>query len=244
MNVPRLLTLFHLSFMVLGIVALLLMVSGVLWLDWPVSVVIVAAIAVNAFFSVLWFEDSVSERAEKPEIRAPASRVFPMVSIIASAYNQERDIARCVRSLYDSAMDYRGPTEIIIVDDGSIDETYESAWTAIGSIQKEAPHIRAHVIKHMTHLGREEAIKTGANKTTGEYLALIDTRILSNHISLNRLIDTVSSTEKTMISYEVTLPERAGKPSAPRSIQLYRADALRRLLNEEHTEKAAGELRF
>lgn len=237
-------TLFHLSFMLLGIAALLLMVSGVLWLDWPVSVVILAAIAVNALFTALWFEDSVSERAQKPEIRVAASRVFPMVSIIASAYNQERDIAQCVRSLYNSALDYRGPTEIIIIDDGSTDATYESAWTAIGSMQKEAPHIRAHVIKHMTHLGKEEAIRTGANKTTGEYLALIDTDVLCDHISLNRLIDTASSTEKTMISYEVALPQRAGKPSAPRLIQLYRADALRRLLNEEHTEKAAEELRF
>ncbi len=244
MNIPRLMTLFHLSFTLLGTAALLLMVSGALWLDLSVSLVIVAAIAVNALFTVLWFKDSIHERPVKTDVQVAASRVFPMISIIASAYNQEKNIAQCVRGLYDSAVDYRGPTEIIIVDDGSIDETYESAWTAIGSMRKEAPYIRAHVIKHMTPLGREEAIRTGANKTTGEYLAIVDTGIVCNYFSLNKLIDTAFSTQKTMVSYEVTFPERAGKPSTPRLIQLYRADALRRLLNEEKAEKTAEELKL
>ncbi|NWF86197.1 glycosyltransferase, partial [Candidatus Bathyarchaeota archaeon] len=54
-----------------------------------------------------------------------------MVSLIAPAYNEERNISRCLESLFKCAENYPGPCEIIVVDDGSNDCTYEVAWATI-----------------------------------------------------------------------------------------------------------------
>lgn len=48
--------------------------------------------------------------------------VTPSVSVIVPAYNQERFIGRCLRSLLNQAP-FNRPYEIIVVDDGSTDKT-------------------------------------------------------------------------------------------------------------------------
>jgi len=244
LNFPKLMTLFHLSFTLLGILALLLMASKILFLDWSAFAVIVIAVVLNTLFGALWLDELVSPKVEKHEIITEASHVFPMVSLIAPVYNQEQNIASFIKGLFNCASNYRGPSEIIIVDDGSTDKTYESAWTAMGSIHKEQPNIRAQVIKHMSHLGRAEAVKTGANKAMGEYLALLDATAPCESVSLNKLVDTIFSSQKAMINYEATALGRNGRTAVSSLMWLYNADILRRTLNEEQSEKSARELKL
>jgi len=54
-----------------------------------------------------------------------------MVSFIVLAYNEERSVSRCIASLFKCAEKYAGLCEIIVVDDGSKDYTYEIAWSTI-----------------------------------------------------------------------------------------------------------------
>jgi cellulose synthase/poly-beta-1,6-N-acetylglucosamine synthase-like glycosyltransferase len=49
-------------------------------------------------------------------------RVFPKISIVVPAYNEAKTIASCIESLQN--LDYPS-YEIIVVDDGSTDETFE-----------------------------------------------------------------------------------------------------------------------
>jgi hypothetical protein len=159
-----------------------------------------------------------------------------MISLIVAAYNQGTTITDSLRSLFKCASDYRGPSEIVLVDDGSTDDTYEMAWETLDSMHKELPNIRARAIKHMSHLGKTETARTGSNKATGEYLILADATITCDSVSLDSLIDSLSGTNRNMISHEVTLRQQQGKTEAPRSILLAHADALRRLLDKETTE--------
>jgi len=224
-------TLFHLAFMLVGVLALFLMVTNVIPLDWTVLGIITLAIILNAFFGAMWLKEPTDGKTSEHKIIMKTNRTFPMISLVISAYNQEQNIAQRIKELFNCASNYRGPSEIIVVDDGSLDETYESAWNAVTSLQTEAPNIVAHVIKHMTHLGKTDATKTGANKAMGEYLALIDFAVPCDSISLNKLVDTLSSTQKPMISYEASLAKQEAG-IAPSHILLYRADAFRHL-NEE-----------
>lgn len=235
MNVPRLMTLFHLSFTVLGIVALLLMATGILMLDWLIVGIIIVAIVLNALFSRLWHEETRAKISETPPKATPieTNRTFPMISLIASVYGQEQDINQIVKNLFKLASDYRGPSEIIVVDDGSLDNTYESAWTSIGLMHKELPSIRARVIKHLAHLGTTEATKTGANKATGEFLAILDPTIPSDFSSLNQLVDTASSTEKAVASPDKSRLQLEGTTEESRPIRLYGAESFRNTLNEK-----------
>ena len=236
MKASRLMVWFHLSFTVLSLAALFLMATEVIMLDWLALWTIVAAIALNSFFAVMWYDDTKETQIQMQEIKTGESRVFPMISFVVSAFNQETTISHSIRSLFKCASDYRGPSEIILVDDGSTDDTYESAWVALDSMRKELPNIRAQAIKHMTRLGKTEAAKTGSNKAMGEYLALVDATTPCDSVSLNSLVDSLSATKKNVVSYNVTLPSREGKTEAPRSILLAHADTLRRILNKETAE--------
>lgn len=236
MKASKFMVWFHLSFTMLSLVAIFLMAMEIIVLDWLALWTIVAAIALNSFFAVLWYDDTKETRIQVSEIKTYETRAFPMISFVVSAFNQEAIIPHSIRSLFKCAVDYRGPSEIILVDDGSTDDTYESAWAALGSMRKELPNIRGQAIKHMAHLGKTEAAKTGSNRAMGEYLALVDAATPCDSVSLNSLVDSLSVAKKSMVSYEVTRPPHKGKTEAPRSILLVHADILRRILNKETAE--------
>ena len=233
MNASKAMALFHLSFTLLSMIALFLMAVEVIAFDWLALWIIVLAVALNAFFAVMWHDETGKRKVEKRETTAEIIRNFPMVSFVTTAHNNEQNISSCVKSLFNCALNYRGPSEIIVVDDGSTDDTYQSAWSAISLLHNESPQIRARVLKHMARLGEQEAVRTGANKAMGEYLALVDVGTPCDCASLNNLIDTISSTQKTMVRHEVRLPPREGKTAIASLICLHRAEALRHALNEQ-----------
>ena len=227
---------FHFSFTVFGLVALSLITARIIMLDWLALWIIVLAIALNAFFTVMWYDETkerVQPQAPQQPVRTDQPRIYPMISLLVSTYNQETTIAHSLRSLFKCASDYRGPSEIVLIDDGSTDDTYEAAWTTLDSLHKELPNIHSRAIKHMTHLGKTETARTGSNKATGEYLILTDATIPCDAISIDSLIDSLSATKKEMIRHEVTLQTQKDKTKAPQSVLLAHADALRRLLERE-----------
>lgn len=99
---------------------------------------------------------------------------YPMVSFVVSAYNEEKNVSRCINSLFRCAEKYDGLCEIIVVDDGSSDFTYEIAWAAIQLNRRRYPKVRAKVVRHSTNLGKVEAVKTGLNKALGSIIAVVD----------------------------------------------------------------------
>jgi len=54
-----------------------------------------------------------------------AERDFPLVSVVIPALNEARGITRCLRSIFHQS--YNGPYEVIVVDNGSQDNTAEIA---------------------------------------------------------------------------------------------------------------------
>lgn len=82
-------------------------------------------IGVVGFYLVLWMrstppkKDRVKKSASNAEnSEQPANR--PLVSIIVPARNEERNIRRCVESLLEQSYPNY---EVIVVDDGSTDDT-------------------------------------------------------------------------------------------------------------------------
>jgi cellulose synthase/poly-beta-1,6-N-acetylglucosamine synthase-like glycosyltransferase len=99
---------------------------------------------------------------------------YPMVSFVVPAYNQEKNIARCTDSLFECAKNYGGNCEIIIIDDGSNDYTYEVAWSAMELGRRVKPRVRGKVIRHSANLGKIEALRTGVNRALGSLVAIVD----------------------------------------------------------------------
>ncbi len=83
------------------------------------------------------------------------------VSVIIPAYNEEKAIAEVLEDVKVAAL---GSHEVIAVDDGSSDGTYEKARKVKG----------ARVIRHRRNTGKAGALKTGFEAAKGEILVTID----------------------------------------------------------------------
>jgi hypothetical protein len=112
--------------------------------------------------------------AREPAGKVAAVRSYSMLSFIVPTHNEENTVSHRIAKVYGRAADHLGPSEIIVVDDGSDDNTYEMARWAVESNRKEWPNIRAKVVKLSASLGREEAVRLGRNRALGEVVEVIN----------------------------------------------------------------------
>lgn len=91
---------------------------------------------------------------------------LPMISLVVPAYNEGVVIKAAIRSLL--LLDYPN-YEIIVIDDGSTDDTYEKAL----EVAREPHSIPIRVItKH--NGGKAEALNTGMTAARGEFILNMD----------------------------------------------------------------------
>jgi chlorobactene glucosyltransferase len=135
-------------------------------------------ISVIGFYLVLWMRSTPAKKgrvnksvskSENPE----QSVNFPLVSIIVPARNEERNIWRCVGSLLEQSY----PNfEVIVVDDGSTDETPAILENII---QTHHQGNRLWVLRLRDELpegwaGKPHAIHAGVQESHGEWLLFTD----------------------------------------------------------------------
>lgn len=102
------------------------------------------------------------------------SRKGPLVSVIVAAYNQEKFIGRCLRSLLHQTIPHED-YEIIVVNDGSTDRTPYAL---------ELFHNAIHPITNETNLGLPASINRGIMAARSEYIVRVDS---DDYVNLNFL---------------------------------------------------------
>jgi cellulose synthase/poly-beta-1,6-N-acetylglucosamine synthase-like glycosyltransferase len=127
-------------------------------------------------------------------------KYYPMVSFVVPAYNEERNVSRCLTSLFKCAEKYDGLCEIIVVDDGSKDYTYEIAWAAIALNRRRYPRVRGKVVRHSANLGKTEAVSTGVNKALGGVVAVVDADSWWAPETLLKLVDYMAANGKKAVT--------------------------------------------
>jgi glycosyltransferase involved in cell wall biosynthesis len=91
------------------------------------------------------------------------SETKPYVSVIVPAYNEEQIIGKVLDRIR-AAMNQAGdPFEILVIDDGSTDQT-----------AARADETGARVIRHPYNIGNGAAIKTGIRNSQGEVIVMMD----------------------------------------------------------------------
>src|SRR5579875_199462 len=103
--------------------------------------------------------------------RRPIGRQKPkVISFLLPAYNEEGTIQRCIESIDRAAANYRGGTEIIVVNDGSTDRTRELASSAIMDLKN-----CDGVVFNIPNSGKGSALRYGLKRTSGQIIFRIDT---------------------------------------------------------------------
>ncbi|MFC1975336.1 glycosyltransferase family 2 protein [Chloroflexota bacterium] len=88
---------------------------------------------------------------------------FPEISVITPAYYEEAIIASIIARIHNTLKPLKRNYEIIVVDDGSQDDTANRAREA-----------GARVISHPYNIGNGAAVKTGIRHAQGDILVMLD----------------------------------------------------------------------
>jgi len=184
---------------------------------------------------------------------------YPMVSFVVPAFNEERRLPRCIASLFRCAAEYPGPVEIVVVDDGSVDTSYEVAFASVQLNIRKYPKVRGRVVRHMVNLGKVEALRSGVNRALGQVVAVVDADSWWRSNALRGLVEYMRGNGKVAVTGYVH-PDGGGYSPyvvlqqleysqglgvfrcaqalgnavlvVPGAIGLFDADVLRNLLNE------------
>jgi len=125
------------------------------------------------------------DRCIYPSVLAQVKRVLVMndpitLSIIIPAYNEGRNIAECIKNIAKIMADLKLDYEVIVVDDGSNDYTYNIA----SALARK--NMRVKVVKNILNMGKGHAIKTGFQRSKGKIVSCLDVDML---ISLKQVTD-------------------------------------------------------
>jgi cellulose synthase/poly-beta-1,6-N-acetylglucosamine synthase-like glycosyltransferase len=145
----------------------------------------------------VWIVAATFARKQHPQTKHD---FYPMVSFVVPAYNEEKNITRCLTSLFQCAENYHGNCEIITIDDGSKDYTYEIACATAKTLHKQHPRVTCKTVRHMTNLGKTEALKTGINKALGQIIAVVDSDSEWTPHTLQKLVDYLLSNGKKAVT--------------------------------------------
>ncbi|WP_245156328.1 glycosyltransferase [Agrilutibacter solisilvae] len=106
--------------------------------------------------------------------RRPARRLldhYPPLTILVACYNEADAIADTVRSL--AGQDYLGECEILILDDGSSDDTVAQVHAAIARFPARRNH-RFHVVTHERNRGKASVLNDGLARAQHAIVLTVD----------------------------------------------------------------------
>ena len=128
------------------------------------------------YMSIFWILVLINSRTiiEKKKLK---DIVFPKISIIVPAYNEEDGIEKTIKSLLN--LNYPNKVEIIIVNDASTDKT-------INKINKFSSKIK--IIDKKKNAGKAAAINSGLKIAKGDFIGVVDADSEVSRNSLKNLI--------------------------------------------------------
>ncbi|HEX4527408.1 MAG TPA: glycosyltransferase [Gaiellaceae bacterium] len=172
------------------------------WLSFAIFVYFVVYVVVTFALIVMSLWQALLVKVERGETFAPPRRLRrPGISLVAPAYNMAPIIVGCVRSFL--SVDYE-PFEVVIVDDGSTDDTIGALVAAfdlteipVGDrlaiptatitdiyVSRSDPRLR---VVRKENGGRSDAVNAGLNVAYKELVALTDGDTMLEKDALKRI---------------------------------------------------------
>jgi cellulose synthase/poly-beta-1,6-N-acetylglucosamine synthase-like glycosyltransferase/peptidoglycan/xylan/chitin deacetylase (PgdA/CDA1 family) len=115
----------------------------------------------------------------RTRLRAPFDDTYrPPVTVVIAAFNEEKVIARTIRAVLDNRYE---PLDVIVVDDGSKDDTSGAVVRQFGS------HSRVRLIRQENG-GKASALNHGIGEATGEIIIALDADTIFGRDTIQKLV--------------------------------------------------------
>ena len=124
----------------------------------------------------------------------------PEISIVIPAYHESERLGTPLKTILDYISKNGINAEVIVVDDGSADNTSEVAKNAFDAM----PEIASNVVKYDKNRGKGFAVKTGLLASTADIALITDADLSTPIEEMHKLIDPIRSG-----GYDVTFGSRA-----------------------------------
>jgi glycosyltransferase involved in cell wall biosynthesis len=122
------------------------------------------------------------------------------LSIIIPAYNEAARLGKTLRAVVDYLRENSPQAEVIVVDDGSSDQTAELAREAL----RNSGGLRTSVISYKSNLGKGRAVRLGLLAARGEVALFSDADLSTPITETPKLVEPIVSGQ-----YDVTFGSRA-----------------------------------
>ena len=103
------------------------------------------------------------------------------LTILLPVHNAQKRLEAGVGEILDAAAELTSVFDLVIIDDGSVDDTSDLA----GQLARRYPQVK--VVRHPIRLGLAEAIQTGLDNSDGEIVFVGDERLGLNPEDLRKL---------------------------------------------------------
>jgi dolichol-phosphate mannosyltransferase len=121
------------------------------------------------------------------------------LSIISPIYNEDRCVSELCRQLLAVLKPMAIDFEIILVDDGSQD----GSWDAISALSRSCPQIRG--LRFSRNFGHHRAITAGLDHATGDWVVVMDSDLQDAPAAIPELL------EQAQCGYDVVLARRRNR---------------------------------
>ena len=137
---------------------------------------------------------------------------LPRLSVVVPLYKEEDNIERLVDELQDALEHYPGEFELVLVDDGSTDQTRERLLEARA---ERGEHLV--ILSHRRNLGQTQAMQTGLLAARGEVIAFMDGDLQNDPADLPAMVKKLEADQLDLLcgwrknrqdSLDRTLPSR------------------------------------
>ena len=120
--------------------------------------------------------DKIFSVEKKDQLKHSPDRL-PYISVIIPAYNEEDFIGKTIESVLNSCYP-RSKLEVIVIDDGSTDNTY-----------LEALRYPVKIIRLPRNMGKGRAIEIGISRSSGEIIVVLDADTIVYRDSLIKIVE-------------------------------------------------------
>ena|SRR5687768_10003375 len=116
------------------------------------------------------------------------------LSIIVPAYNEGNRLGKSLRSIVAYLDEYNADSELIVVDDGSADNTANAAREELSTSKT----VRTSVISYQSNLGKGRAVRLGLLASRSDIALFMDADLSTPITEIPKLIEPISSGESDL----------------------------------------------